>query len=343
MHAAHNFVTTYVALPSYFVLLYLLLTHTAHLGPYSISTQVSIGLIVGYVFAAISESWQHRFWGHSATRLRDILWRVPGFGQYTWKAYWLHNVIHHARTHRKNATTLFKSAEEKEALHASLTEAQNDFVIFRRYGLTIPWSGFGAFLWLPMITMPWVYRYAGEWAMWASVPPMFMSALITKYVPRLLYREEICACHRNPRYCFNTLCRLICVLLLVGVQPCLCILFSELLRRLSVLSLVVFLKELYCAVSQWCTADAPHSPRVRFIHPLMHRPYEAALQECSGLTHYFMRTSYARWVIRHHWLHHQYPRYNFNFMMGGDLLMGVHRFPSEADLKRMAAEGIALH
>lgn len=47
-------------------------------------------------------------------------------------------------------------------------------------------------------------------------------------------------------------------------------------------------------------------------------------------------------MVRHHWLHHKYPAYNFNLLLLGDFLLGTHLSPTERDLKRMAADHIPI-
>jgi hypothetical protein len=59
--------------------------------------------------------------------------------------------------------------------------------------------------------------------------------------------------------------------------------------------------------------------------------------------HFVFSTRYFRFIARHHWIHHQYPDYNFNLLPGGDFLLGRHRQPVPADLQDMAVAGLRLH
>lgn len=77
------------------------------------------------------------------------------------------------------------------------------------------------------------------------------------------------------------------------------------------------------------------------IHPLMHMPHKQAAN-MPGFPGMLMRTAVARWVVRHHWMHHRYEDSNFNLLPGGDFLLGTHRRPSPDDLRDMALDGIPL-
>lgn len=254
------FVSTFVSLPFYFILLSCLTSKSAAAGlQWSIVGQITFGLTMGYVFASLAESWQHRFFGHQATWLRSMLWGIPKFGDKLRRAYWLHAVIHHIKTHRKNFITLFNSPDEKEALHSSLSKPDSEFISYRQYGLTIPLTSYPLFMWLPMLIFPTLYRYVGLWAALSSFPPMLLAPMLSMYV-----------------------------------------------------------------------------------HPLIHRPYPIILKESRGFLHWFFQTSYARTMIRHHWLHHHYPKYNFNLLLIGDFLLGTHLSPSLHDLERMIADQVPI-
>src|SRR2546428_58063 len=55
---------------------------------------------------------------------------------------------------------------------------------------------------------------------------------------------------------------------------------------------------------------------------------------------WFARTSYFRFIARHHFLHHRYCRYNFNLVLGGDVWRGKYRRPSDRDWKEMKRLGL---
>lgn len=79
-----------------------------------------------------------------------------------------------------------------------------------------------------------------------------------------------------------------------------------------------------------------------FVHPYLHLSDERVLREAPAPIRWFAATPAFRFLARHHWLHHRYLDCNFNLMPGGDLLLGVHRRPSPADLAEMAAIGLAM-
>jgi hypothetical protein len=78
----------------------------------------------------------------------------------------------------------------------------------------------------------------------------------------------------------------------------------------------------------------------KFAHPYLHMRYDDALRKAPPLLRRFFRTRYMRCVWRNHWMHHRYPHSNFNLVLGGDWLRGVHRRATEADLERMQAAGM---
>jgi len=78
----------------------------------------------------------------------------------------------------------------------------------------------------------------------------------------------------------------------------------------------------------------------KLIHPYLHQPYRVALQSAPVGIRWLLSTRYMRSVWRHHWLHHRYPKCNFNLLLGGDYLRGVHRFPSQADKRTMRKLGL---
>lgn len=78
----------------------------------------------------------------------------------------------------------------------------------------------------------------------------------------------------------------------------------------------------------------------KVVHRYLHRPYAEALAIAPPLLRPMLRSSYARFLWRHHWLHHRHPRCNFNLLLGGDWLRGVHRRPTDEDLTAMRSTGL---
>jgi hypothetical protein len=81
----------------------------------------------------------------------------------------------------------------------------------------------------------------------------------------------------------------------------------------------------------------------KWIHPYLHMRYADAIQQAPRHLKWVLRTPYMQGVWRNHWMHHRYPRFNFNLILGGDWLRGVYRSPSERDLRRMRESGIPVN
>jgi len=79
----------------------------------------------------------------------------------------------------------------------------------------------------------------------------------------------------------------------------------------------------------------------RYVHPLLHKPYEQAVLEAGVWVRPVVNSRYGRWMWKHHWLHHKCPSRNFNlFLFGvGDYLRGVYYSPTKANLDQMKADG----
>ncbi|MEM7475849.1 MAG: hypothetical protein AAF483_12730 [Planctomycetota bacterium] len=76
------------------------------------------------------------------------------------------------------------------------------------------------------------------------------------------------------------------------------------------------------------------------IHPYLHLSAEEAAEKAPLLTVLILATPYGKWVRMHHFVHHRYPRYNFNLLPGGDFLFGCYRRPSPADIEEMRRIGL---
>lgn len=78
----------------------------------------------------------------------------------------------------------------------------------------------------------------------------------------------------------------------------------------------------------------------QFIHPYLHRPYDEVLSGAPPIVRWIARTSYFRRLARHHWLHHRYTHCNYNLLLGGDHVLGVHRRATIEDVQRMQKIGL---
>lgn len=75
-------------------------------------------------------------------------------------------------------------------------------------------------------------------------------------------------------------------------------------------------------------------------HQYLHMPYRIAIAKAPFGVGWFLKTRYMKFIWRHHWVHHRYPRYNFNLLFVGDLIRGVYRKPNKQDLAEMKSLGI---
>ncbi|HET6378302.1 MAG TPA: hypothetical protein VFG05_08375 [Methylocella sp.] len=78
----------------------------------------------------------------------------------------------------------------------------------------------------------------------------------------------------------------------------------------------------------------------QFVHPYLHMRHELVLKQGPALIRLFARTRYFKYLARHHWLHHRYMGCNYNLLLGGDVLLGVHRRAALQDLDAMRAIGL---
>jgi hypothetical protein len=78
----------------------------------------------------------------------------------------------------------------------------------------------------------------------------------------------------------------------------------------------------------------------KWIHPLLHLAHDDALGRATPLQAWLLRTRYMKAVLRGHYLHHRYITCNYNLLLGGDFLRGVHRRSSPRDLEEMARLGL---
>jgi hypothetical protein len=80
-----------------------------------------------------------------------------------------------------------------------------------------------------------------------------------------------------------------------------------------------------------------------WIHPMLHIHHDEMPHKTSRWETWLLKSKYLRRVVRHHYLHHRYINCNYNLLLGGDRLLGVHRDPTEKDLEDMSKEGLPLH
>jgi hypothetical protein len=78
----------------------------------------------------------------------------------------------------------------------------------------------------------------------------------------------------------------------------------------------------------------------QFVHPHLHRNHREVMDDPRAWPRFMARTRYFRHLAQHHWLHHNYPNCNYNLLLGGDWLLGVHRRADADDLVAMQSIGL---
>lgn len=78
------------------------------------------------------------------------------------------------------------------------------------------------------------------------------------------------------------------------------------------------------------------------VHPYLHMRHAEVIEQAPPVMRMLADTRWFRFLARHHWLHHRYGDCNFNLMPGGDIILGVNRRASPADLEAMRRVGLAV-
>ncbi|MES3037719.1 MAG: hypothetical protein V4736_07420 [Bdellovibrionota bacterium] len=65
----------------------------------------------------------------------------------------------------------------------------------------------------------------------------------------------------------------------------------------------------------------------KFIHPLIHHPED--IETSHPIVRAISRTKYMQKIFQNHFLHHKRMDTNFNLLLGGDYILGVHETPTE--------------
>ena len=55
-----------------------------------------------------------------------------------------------------------------------------------------------------------------------------------------------------------------------------------------------------------------------------------------------LKTGYIQSLRQHHYLHHRYSDYNFNLLLGGDVVLGRYRVPTTQDWDEMYRLGLVV-
>jgi hypothetical protein len=78
----------------------------------------------------------------------------------------------------------------------------------------------------------------------------------------------------------------------------------------------------------------------QFVHPYLHMRYDSVMKCGPIAIKMLARTAYFKYLARHHWLHHRYTHCNYNLLLGGDYVLGVHRSATAQDIDEMHAIGL---
>jgi hypothetical protein len=79
-----------------------------------------------------------------------------------------------------------------------------------------------------------------------------------------------------------------------------------------------------------------------FIHPYLHMSHLKAVEQAPVFISWLLKTRYFREVARSHYMHHRYVVSNYNLVLGGDILRGLHRKPEKKDIEAMRELGLPL-
>ena len=78
----------------------------------------------------------------------------------------------------------------------------------------------------------------------------------------------------------------------------------------------------------------------KILHPCLHMSREEAMAKSGPFMRLLLRTRYAEWISRSHWIHHKGGGGNYNLVPGADILFADFRKPNLTMVLRMRADGI---
>ncbi len=78
----------------------------------------------------------------------------------------------------------------------------------------------------------------------------------------------------------------------------------------------------------------------QFVHPYLHMRHDDIKTEAPLYARLVSKTTYFKWLAIHHWMHHRYEHCNYNLLLGGDVILGVQRFPRSSDWEEMGEAGL---
>jgi hypothetical protein len=83
-----------------------------------------------------------------------------------------------------------------------------------------------------------------------------------------------------------------------------------------------------------------HVGASRILHPCLHKRRDEIIGTSGPLVSALLKTRYAEWISRSHWIHHKGGGGNFNLVPGADLILGDIRKPNLDLVFRMRADHI---
>ena len=83
-----------------------------------------------------------------------------------------------------------------------------------------------------------------------------------------------------------------------------------------------------------------HVAASKILHPYLHKRRDEIMTTSSPFVCLLLRTRYAEWISRSHWIHHKGGGGNFNLVPGADLLFGDFRKPNLDLVFRMRSDHI---
>jgi hypothetical protein len=164
----------------------------------SAAGEITLGLVLGYVIASLTESSLHRAIKHGRRRARTLWRRYPRVFQPFLRAYYSHHIVHHALTFRQDFVTQFRDPADKERLDRQLSGPLGDLIRREQYGLTLRGSGILAFN-VPILPfLPLIGFSLGPWVLLGALPGLFAYSAITIFLHPYLHRRHDDAIREAP-------------------------------------------------------------------------------------------------------------------------------------------------
>jgi len=163
--------------------------------PLTSTSEIILGLLLGFLSATISESIGHKIFGHPGPFQLKIYFKYPNFFAPFLRAYFHHYVIHHKKTYKTDIVTQFESPIHKAEVDTWIarefpTEFAN-LIWEEQYNLTLKGvSGILPFA-IPFFTGPIVIAILfGKIAFFTSLITGLVPVLMSKYIHPFIHQPE---------------------------------------------------------------------------------------------------------------------------------------------------------